>query len=283
MVVECISDHDITNAAINWCIGRRFLRVTQGIILPIHRDEGKRYVVQQNLFIGMWSMYLCLTFSEFACCQDTYATISWCSGGWFLPLTQGMDSPTHRIEDCGRAMYVMSIMGVSYMFLLLTKYLAPPLATFLHHGCRGYHGGHWLEGHQNIIAIHTVEDCGRLMYVKWIMRVSCAILLLTKCLTTPLATFLHHGWWGCQGGHLLGSPQIIFRMYMIADCMLWMYVKLTMGVPYVFCYSPSVCVLPLATSLCMFDMDVLRLPLQKHGRISSLYRYNSRFCAWNVR
>ena len=38
--------------------------------------------------------------------------------------------------------------------------------------------------------------------------------------------------------------------------MLAMYVKLTMGVSYVFCYSPSVCLLPLATSLHMFDMAV---------------------------
>ena len=127
IVVDSACDHDFANVTRNGCIGGRFLPPTQGIVLPIHRDGGKRYVVQQNLFIWMWNMYLCLTFSELACCQDTYATFTWCSGGWFLPLTEGMDSPVHRIEDWGHAMYVMSIMGVSYMFCYSQSVCPHPL------------------------------------------------------------------------------------------------------------------------------------------------------------
>ena len=91
IMVDRTRDHDFSNVTSNGCIGGRFLPPTQGIILPIHRDEEKRLDLQQNLSIGMWSMYLCFTFSELACCQDAYDTFSWWRRGRYLLLARETD------------------------------------------------------------------------------------------------------------------------------------------------------------------------------------------------
>jgi len=299
-VVDSTCDHDFANVTRNGCIGGRFLPPTQGIVLPIHRDEGKRYVVQQNLFIGMWSMYLCLTFLELACCQDTYATFTWCSGGWFLPLTQGMDSPVHRIEDWGHAMYVMSIMGVSYMFCYSQSVCPHPLLprSFTmdvvvvmedtagrppEHHRYTYSWRLWptyvrkvdYESVLRVFVTHKVSGClfGHVPS-PWLMRLSrrapagkppnhlpyvydcrlyarnvrkadywsvLRVLVLTKCLSASSCHVPAHVWHGCCWScPLKSTAEFLPYIDTSQDSVLGMYVRLNMGVSFVFLVSHCV-------------------------------------------